>query len=125
YTDKAMPASYPEWPKGPQVHAYLVEYARDHGLDRLIRFNTEVAQMNRRPDSRPGWRLDLRGPGGRTSEDFDFVAICTGQFNEPQTLSLRGEEAFKAQGGRILHCSQYHDDGLAQGNEVVVMWGSN
>ena len=21
YTDKAMPESYPEWPKGPQVHA--------------------------------------------------------------------------------------------------------
>src|ERR1700726_2306878 len=53
YTDKAMPASYPEWPKGPQVYAYLAEYARDHGLDRLIRFNTAVQQMNRRPDSRP------------------------------------------------------------------------
>ena len=32
YTDKAMPESYPEWPKGPQVHAYLTEYARDHDL---------------------------------------------------------------------------------------------
>src|SRR5260221_6233686 len=105
YTDKAMPASYPEWPKGPQVHAYLTEYARDHGLDRLIRFNTEVAQMHRRPDSRPGWRLDLRGSGGSTQEnfqeDFDFVAVCTGQFNEPQTIALGGEEAFKAQGGRV------------------------
>src|SRR5436305_1241572 len=38
YTDKPMPASYPEWPKGPQVHAYLSDYAREHGLDRLIRF---------------------------------------------------------------------------------------
>ena len=28
YTDKAMPDSYPEWPKGPQVHAYLTEYAK-------------------------------------------------------------------------------------------------
>jgi len=124
YTDKAMPASYPEWPKGPQVHAYLAEYARDYGLDRLIRFNTEVAQMNRRPDSKPGWRLDLRGPGGVTVEDFDFVAVCTGQFNEPQTLSLSGEEAFKAQGGRVLHSSQYNDAGLARGKKVVVLGGS-
>ncbi len=34
YTDKAMPESYPEWPKGPQVHAYLTEYARDNNLPR-------------------------------------------------------------------------------------------
>ena len=34
YTDKAMPDSYPEWPKGPQVHAYLKDYASGHGLDR-------------------------------------------------------------------------------------------
>src|SRR5882724_12067945 len=124
YTDKAMPESYPEWPKGPQVYAYLAEYARDYGLDLLIRFNTEVAQMNRRPDSKPGWRLDLRGSGGGTVEDFDFVAVCTGQFNEPQTISLPGEEAFKAQGGRVLHSSQYNDAGLARGKKVVVLGGS-
>jgi dimethylaniline monooxygenase (N-oxide forming) len=124
YTDKAMPESYPEWPKGPQVYAYLAEYARNYGLDRLIRFNTEVAQMNRRPDSKPGWRLDLRGPGGGTVEDFDFVAVCTGQFNEPQTINLPGEEAFKAQGGRVLHSSQYNDAGLARGKKLVVLGGS-
>jgi dimethylaniline monooxygenase (N-oxide forming) len=125
YTDKAMPASYPEWPKGPQVYAYLAEYAGDHGLDRLIRFNTAVLQMNRRSDSRPGWRLDLRGPDGDASqEDFDFVAVCTGQFSEPQTISHPGEDAFKAQGGRILHASQYNDPTLAKGRKVVVLGGS-
>ena len=49
YTDKAMPDSYPEWPKGPQVHAYLAEYARDHGLIEKIRFNTTVLQMKSSP----------------------------------------------------------------------------
>src|SRR5882724_4907233 len=125
YTDKAMPDSYPEWPKGPQVHAYLTEYARDHDLMRAIRFNTTVLQMDRRPDSKPGWWLDLRGADGGTShQDFDFVAVCTGQFNEPQTLSLPGEEAFKGQGGRILHSSQYNDPATAKGRRVVVLGGS-
>ena len=125
YTDKAMPDSYPEWPKGPQVHAYLTGYARDHDLLRAIRFNTTVLQMNRRPDSAPGWRLDLRGPdGGASHEDFDFVAVCTGQFNEPQTLSLPGEESFKAQGGRIMHSSQYNDPEIAKGQRIVVLGGS-
>src|SRR3954453_13561336 len=75
YTDKPMPDSYPEWPKGPQVHAYLTDYAREHGLDRLIRFHSTVLQIDRRLDTKPGWRLELRGPDGGTSQqDVDFVA---------------------------------------------------
>ena len=106
YTDKAMPASYPEWPKGPQVHAYLSDYARGHGLEKMMRLKTEVSAMSRRADGKPGWALELTGPNGTTKEDFDFVAICTGQFNEPQTLTLPGEDAFRARGGQILHSSQ-------------------
>ena len=124
YTDRAMPDSYPEWPKGPQVHAYLSDYARDHGLDRLMRFKTGVVAMTRRTDGKPGWMLDLKTSDGASREDFDFVAICTGQFNDPQTLSLPGEEVFKAQGGQILHSSSYNDATLAKGRKVVVLGGS-
>jgi dimethylaniline monooxygenase (N-oxide forming) len=125
YTDKAMPDSYPEWPKGPQVHAYLQEYARGHGLDRSMRFDTTVSGMDRRADGKPGWTLDLQGPdGGVSREDFDFVAICTGQFNEPQRISYAGEDVFRAQGGRILHSSQYGDAMLAKARKVVVLGGS-
>ncbi len=125
YTDKAMPESYPEWPKGPQVHAYLSGYARDHKLDSSMRFNTTVVSMDRRADGKAGWTLALRGRDGASGrEDFDFVAICTGQFNEPQTLSLPGEEPFKAQGGEILHSSQYNDPAIAKGRKVVVLGGS-
>lgn len=125
YTDKAMPASYPEWPKGPQVHAYLQGYARDHGLDRAMRFNTSVRRMNRRADGQPGWSLDLQtSDGGTSREDFDFVVVCTGQFNERQTISHPGDEAFKAQGGKILHSSLYNDPAIARGKKVVVLGGS-
>ena len=125
YTDKAMPDSYPEWPKGPQVHAYLAEYAKDNNSSTPIRFNTAVVQMNRRPDSRAGLAARSARPGRqRQHEDFDFVAVCTGQFNEPQTLSLPGEEAFKAQGGRVMHSSQYNDPAIAKGRKVVVLGGS-
>lgn len=125
YTDKAMPPSYPEWPSGPQVYAYLADYARDYGINRLIRFNTAVLQINRRPDSRPGWRMDLRGPDGNVAqEDYDFVAVCTGQFNEPQTISHPGKDTFEAEGGRILHSSQYNDAAIAKGRKVVVLGGS-
>jgi dimethylaniline monooxygenase (N-oxide forming) len=125
YTDKPMPASYPEWPQGPQVFAYLADYARDHGLDRMLRLNTTVISMDRRADGKQGWMLDVRQPDGSTRlENFDFVAICTGQFNEPQPLSLPGENAFTARGGQILHSSKYNDAALAKGKSVVVLGGS-
>ena len=124
YTDKAMPDSYPEWPKGPQVHAYLTDYARGHGLVKMMRPKTEVTGMSRRADGKPGWTLGLASAGGTTKEDFDFVAICTGQFSEPQALTLAGEDAFKARGGQILHSSKYADAALAKGRKVVVLGGS-
>jgi Flavin-binding monooxygenase-like len=124
YTDKAMPESFPEWPRGLQVHAYLADYARGHGLDRLMRFNTSVVAMKRRMDGKPGWTFELKTPDGSASEDFDFGAICTGQFGEPQTLSLEGEETFQAQGSQILHSSRYNEASLATGRKVVVLGGS-
>src|SRR3981189_1911643 len=57
YTDKPMPDSYPEWPNGPQVHAYLTEYARDHGLMPRMRLNSTVVGVSRRNSGIPGWLL--------------------------------------------------------------------
>lgn len=125
FIDKAMPDSFPEWPKGPQVHAYLKDYAASFGLERLIRFETSVVEMNRRPDGAPGWRLQLRDARGEvTQENFDFVAVCTGQFNDPQDLELPGRDLFTAGGGQILHSSKYNDGSLAKGRRVVVLGGS-
>ena len=80
--------------------------------------------MNRRADGKPGWTLEFTAPDKASREDFDFVAICTGQFNDPQELKLSGEDAFRAQGGQILHSSSYGDAPLAKGRQVVVLGGS-
>src|ERR1700686_2559310 len=77
YTDKPMPDSYPEWPKGPQVHAYLNDYAREQGLLQQLRLNTAVVGMTRHASDLPGWTLEIRNPDGAvTREEFDFVAVC-------------------------------------------------
>src|SRR5258707_8580950 len=47
YTDKPMPDSYPEWPNGPQVHAYLTEYARDHAPMPPKRLNSTRVGLTR------------------------------------------------------------------------------
>jgi cation diffusion facilitator CzcD-associated flavoprotein CzcO len=124
FTDLAMPDAYPEWPKGPQVHAYLRDYAQRHGIGGRIRFGTEVVAMEARPGGAPGWRLRLRSAAGTSEEDFDFVAICTGQFNDPESLPLPGDAGFTAAGGEILHSSAYGDAARARGRHVVVLGGS-
>jgi dimethylaniline monooxygenase (N-oxide forming) len=125
FTDKPMPKSYPEWPRGPQVHAYLADYAREHGLTQRMRLNTDVLGMIRRGSGSPGWTLEIRNPDGSVGqEEFDFVAICTGQFNERQTISHPGDEAFKAAGGVILHSAEYTDPTIVKGKKVVVLGGS-
>jgi dimethylaniline monooxygenase (N-oxide forming) len=91
----------------------------------MLRLDTAVAGMARRADGRPGWTLALSGKSGATTnEDFDFVAVCTGQFNEPRELHCPGEDGFLAQGGQILHSSKYSDPALAKGRRVVVLGGS-
>jgi cation diffusion facilitator CzcD-associated flavoprotein CzcO len=125
YTDKPMPDSYPEWPKAPQVHAYLAEYAKQNGLMPKMRFNSSVVGMARRSSPLPGWAVEIKTPdGGATREEFDFVAVCTGQFNEPERISHPGAEAFKAAGGRILHSSEHTDASIVKGKKVVVLGGS-
>lgn len=122
YTGKAMPDSYPEWPKGPQVHAYLSGYADDHALRPLTRFGTEVKSMERRSDGRPGWTLHLYQRDGREqAQNFDFVAICTGQFSEKKTLMHPGQDAFVAAGGTVVHSSEVSDATAFRNKRVVVL----
>ncbi|MFD1509099.1 flavin-containing monooxygenase [Lacimonas salitolerans] len=124
FTDHPMPDDYPEWPKGPQVHAYLHSYADKHKLGRLFRLNTGVVAMDRRPDGHPGWRLTIDEAGQTRTEDFDFVAICTGQFSDKNVISHPGQDDFIAQGGQVMHSSDYTDPSLAKGKRVVVLGGS-
>ena len=124
FTDLPMPDEYPEWPKGPQVHAYLHAYAKKHNLARLFRLNTNVVSMDRRTDGQPGWTLTLEAAGRSWTEDVDFVAICTGQFSDKNIIRHAGQEDFEAAGGHVMHSSEYTDPEMARGKHVVVLGGS-
>ncbi len=124
FTDLAMPEDYPEWPKGPQVHAYLHSWAAKHKLERLFHLNTNVIAMERRTDGRKGWTLTLESAGRTRSEDFDFVAVCTGQFSDKNILTFDGQDVFEADGGQVMHSSEYTDPSVAGDKHVVVLGGS-
>ncbi len=124
YTDHPMPEDYPEWPKGPQVHAYLHSYAQKHDLARLFRLNTCVKSMGRRADGQPGWTLVLEAGSHIWEEDFDFVSVCTGQFSDKNIITHPGQDAFVAAGGDVMHSSEYTDPAMIKDKRVVVLGGS-
>ena len=122
FSDFPMPADYPEWPTGGQMHAYLDAYAALFGLRPRLRFRTEVLSLSRRPDSERGWSVTLREAGAETeTRHCDFVVVATGQFSRPRTLPLPGEDAFRAAGGSIGHSSEHVDGARARHRDVVVV----
>ena len=126
FSDFPMPADYPEWPSGAQMHAYLNAYTECFDLRPCIRFQTEVLSLSREPGSHEsggrGWSVTLRGAGAAMqTERFDLMVVATGQFSMPKTLKLPGEEAFVAAGGSIRHSSQYVDGAVARDRDVVVI----
>lgn len=122
YTDHPMPADYPEWPKGPQVHAYLHSYATKHSLARLFKLNTAVKTMERAQDG--GWTLTLQQGAHEWDEHFDFVSVCTGQFSEKNIISHDGQDSFVERGGQVMHSSEYTDPATCAGKNIVVLGGS-
>lgn len=121
YTSMPMPDSFPEWPKGPQVHAYLKAYAERNGIASLIRYGTNVRTMTRRPSGAPGWAVELETAGDTYREEHDFVAVCTGNFSEKRELIRPGQDAFVADGGAVMHSSEYTDQAVVKGKRVVVL----
>jgi len=123
FSDFPMPPHYPEFPTGQQLYEYLCAYSARFGIDRLIRFRTEVCSIVPRPDGLPGWRVRFRDllTDSEAASDFDLVIVCTGVFCEPDIPPFPGRSEFEARGGIVLHSSQVGDEAILDGRDVVVI----
>jgi cation diffusion facilitator CzcD-associated flavoprotein CzcO len=89
-----MPAHYPKFPKGQQVHDYLQEYAKHFKF--AIQAQTKVL----RASYENIWKLE-------TSQGFieaDQLVIATGIFNTPFIPEIEGLKQFQ---GQVVHSQQY------------------
>jgi dimethylaniline monooxygenase (N-oxide forming) len=122
FSDFPMPVEFPEWPSGQQVYQYLSDYADQFGIRPLIRFNTAVTHVTPRADGQPGWDVTTTTQDGpATTQAFDFVAICNGTFSNPNEIHHPGREEFEANGGLVIHSSQYTDPAMIKGKRVLVL----
>jgi cation diffusion facilitator CzcD-associated flavoprotein CzcO len=122
-SDFPMPKSYPEWPSGEQIQAYLAAYAARFGLDGALRLNTEVVAARPAGD---GWILDTRDAGAAaggatTTAGFDRLVVANGVFCEPAIPAFPGRDEFAAAGGRLLAGTELHDAEQARGKHVLVV----
>lgn len=135
-SDFPMPKSYPEWPSGAQVQAYLAAYAAEFGLESVLRLNTEVTAARPVGDGR--WTLATRDAGGAesvaeldraldraeefdTGEEFDRLVVANGVFCEPLVPAYPGLEEFTAAGGRLRAATEFHDVEEARDKHVLVV----
>lgn len=122
YPDYPLPDSYPEWPTGEQVNAYLESYANHFGVLDRIQFNTEVIALNAVDDGNKGWTITLRTSEDNTkTQHFDFVVICNGVNHIPNVPAIPGIDTFKSSGGDVLHTTQVNSIAQLKDKRVVIL----
>lgn len=122
YPDYPLPDSYPEWPTGEQVNAYLESYANHFGVLDRIQFNTEVIALNAIDDGYKGWTITLRTSEDNTkTQHFDFVVICNGVNHIPNVPAIPGIDTFKSSGGNVLHTTQVNSIAQLKDKHVVIL----
>ena len=124
FSDFPMPRSYPEFPSGEQVQAYLAAYADRFGVTPHVRFLTAVEHAAPQGE---GWTVRTRPVDGSEparTERFDYLVVCNGAFCEPHIPEVPGLDAFRAEGGTVLHSTQFHDAEALRGRQVVVIGGA-
>ena len=114
-SDFPMPADYPEWPDGTQVQAYFAAYAKESGVEEVVRFNTEVVAV--RPEGDGRWTVET----ATDSLSYDRLVIANGVFCEPAVPEFPGVGEFTAAGGRVCAGTEFHDAADAEGKHVLVV----
>jgi monooxygenase len=106
---------------GASILDYIRETAREHGIERRIRFHHRVVAAEwSSPDAR--WLIEVeRSDTGETIEfSCGFLFTCTGyyRYDEGYTPEIRGIERF---GGEIVHPQFWNDDVDYTDKRVVVI----
>jgi cation diffusion facilitator CzcD-associated flavoprotein CzcO len=106
---------------GPSILAYLRETAREHGIDRKIRFGHRVRRASWSSDQ-ARWTVEVeRGaPTEVVRFTCNFLFMCSGYYDYARgyTPELPGIARFR---GRVVHPQQWPDDLDYAGKRVVVI----
>jgi monooxygenase len=108
---------------GPSILKYVRETAREHGIDRKVRFNHRVTRASWSSE-RALWLVEAdRGAGAEPAHlTCKFLLMCSGYYSYAAgyTPDFPGIARFK---GRIVHPQDWRDD-IDYANKRVLVIGS-
>jgi cation diffusion facilitator CzcD-associated flavoprotein CzcO len=97
-----------------EIHAYLHEVARDHGVDRLVHTSTTVTACMW-DAARCRWSVETaEGP----TYEADALILATGQLDQPARPAIDGAESFA---GHSFHSAEWDHDYPLAGKRVAVI----
>lgn len=115
YRDFPMPAGYADYPSHREVLAYFESYARQFGLEKYIRFNTEVQKAEKIEGER--WRLHT---GTGAAEEFDYLLVANGHHSVPRHPGWKNDFS-----GTYLHSHAFKNNRGLEGKRVLVVGAGN
>ena len=106
---------------GPAIRAYVEETAREHDIDRHIRFHHRVVAADWSSEEAL-WRVEAEGPDGPAAFTCRFLVMAAGYYDYDEGYRPRwpGEEAFA---GMVIH-PQAWPEGLDHAGKRIAVIGS-
>lgn len=104
---------------GAAIRRYIVDTARDHGIECRIRYGTRMIAANwSTPDAR--WTVEVEAGGERRELTCAFLYMCSGYYDYAGGYRphFPDEEAF---GGPIVHPQSWPEDLDYAGKRIVVI----
>ncbi|KAJ8279007.1 hypothetical protein COCON_G00060730 [Conger conger] len=123
YSDFPPPAHFPNNMHHSQLLQYLHLYVEHFVLLQHIRFQTTVSSVKQGPDfSHSGqWVVETeKKGGGKESDIFDAVMVCTGHYTQPH-LPLNEFPGIDTFAGRYFHSWEYDFAQDLLGKRIVVV----
>jgi cation diffusion facilitator CzcD-associated flavoprotein CzcO len=106
---------------GSSILEYLRETAKEHGIDRRIRFGHRVKRASWSSEDAQ-WTVEVERGARKESVRFtcNFLFMCSGYYDYAQgyTPEFAGSERFR---GRIVHPQKWSEDVDYAGKRVVVI----
>ncbi|MDQ2927169.1 MAG: NAD(P)/FAD-dependent oxidoreductase [Pseudomonadota bacterium] len=107
--------------EGSSILKYVQDTAREHGIDRKIRFGHRVVRAAW-STSDAAWTVDVESGAAKETVRFtcNFLFMCSGYYRyaEGYTPDFAGKETFR---GRVVHPQHWPDDLDHAGQRIVVI----
>ena len=122
FHDLDFDADVQAFPDHNDMHTYLVKYARQFDLERLIRFQSRVTDIRPMFDPKKGepprWNVELEIG---ESEIFDSVIIATGHLSVPLHVPMFRDDFT----GEYVHGHDYKDPVPFVGKQICIVGVGN